>query len=142
MISGFPTETEQDHQDTLTVMDYVKYDYGYMFSYSERPGTMAARKMEDDIPEEIKQRRLSEIIAVQRDHCKIRVAQYLGMVQEILIEGTSKKDATMWKGRNSQNVVAVFPKENYQLGDFVNVKMNACTSATLIGEAIGLSDNN
>lgn len=142
MITGFPTETEEDHQDTLTVLDYVKYDYGYMFSYSERPGTMAARKMEDDIPEEIKQRRLSEIIAVQRDHCQYRTEQHLGMVQEILIEGTSKKDETMWKGRNSQNVVAVFPKENYNLGDFVNVKMNDCTSATLIGEAVGLSKNN
>ena len=142
MITGFPTETEEDHQDTLTVLDYVKYDYGYMFSYSERPGTMAARKMEDDIPEEIKQRRLSEIIAVQRDHCQFRTEQHLGMVQEILIEGTSKKDETMWKGRNSQNVVAVFPKENYNLGDFVNVKMNDCTSATLIGEAVGLSKNN
>ncbi|MGB5499766.1 MAG: tRNA (N6-isopentenyl adenosine(37)-C2)-methylthiotransferase MiaB [Maribacter sp.] len=142
MISGFPTETEEDHQDTLTVLDYVKYDYGYMFSYSERPGTMAARKMVDDIPEEIKQRRLSEIIALQRDHCQFKTEQHLGMVQEILIEGTSKKDETMWKGRNSQNVVAVFPKENYSLGEFVNVKMNDCTSATLIGQAIGLSNNN
>ncbi len=142
MITGFPTETEEDHQDTLTVLDYVKYDYGYMYSYSERPGTMAARKLEDDIPEEIKQRRLSEIIAVQRDHCQFRTEQHLGMVQEILIEGTSKKDETMWKGRNSQNVVAVFPKENYNLGEFVNVKMNDCTSATLIGEAVGLSNNN
>ncbi len=142
MITGFPTETEEDHQDTLTVLDYIKYDYGYMFSYSERPGTLAARKMEDDIPEEIKQRRLSEIIAVQRDHCQFRTEQHLGMVQEILIEGTSKKDETMWKGRNSQNVVAVFPKENYNVGDFVNVKMNDCTSATLIGEAVGHSKNN
>ena len=142
MISGFPTETEEDHQDTLTVLEYVKYDYGYMYSYSERPGTMAARKMEDDIPEEIKQRRLAEIIALQRDHCQLKTEQHLGMVQEILIEGTSKKDETMWKGRNSQNVVAVFPKENYNLGDFVNVKMNDCTSATLIGEAVGLSNNN
>ena len=142
MITGFPTETEEDHQDTLTVLDYVKYDYGYMYSYSERPGTMAARKLEDDIPEEIKQRRLSEIIAVQRDHCQFKTEQHLGMVQEILIEGTSKKDETMWKGRNSQNVVAVFPKENYNLGDFVNVKMYDCTSATLIGEAVGLSNNN
>ena len=142
MISGFPTETEEDHQDTLTVLEYVKYDYGYMYSYSERPGTMAARKMEDDIPEKIKQRRLSEIIALQRDHCQLKTEQHLGMVQEILIEGTSKKDETMWKGRNSQNVVAVFPKENYNLGDFVNVKMNNCTSATLIGEAVGLSNNN
>ena len=142
MITGFPTETEEDHQDTLTVLDYVKYDYGYMYSYSERPGTMAARKLEDDIPEQIKQRRLSEIIAVQRDHCQFRTEKHLGMVQEILIEGTSKKDETMWKGRNSQNVVAVFPKENYNLGEFVNVKMNDCTSATLIGEAVGLSNNN
>ena len=142
MISGFPTESEKDHQYTLTVLDYVKYDYGYMYSYSERPGTMAARKMKDDIPEEIKQRRLAEIIALQRDHCQFRTEQHLGMVQEILIEGTSKKDETMWKGRNSQNVVAVFPKENYNLGDFVNVKMNDCTSATLIGEAVGLSNNN
>ena len=142
MISGFPTESEEDHQDTLSVLDYVKYDYGYMYSYSERPGTMAARKMEDDIPEEVKQRRLSEIIALQRDHCQFKTEQHLGKVQEILIEGTSKKDETMWKGRNSQNVVAVFPKENYNLGDFVNVKMNDCTSATLIGEAVGLSNNN
>ena len=142
MISGFPTESEKDHQYTLTVLDYVKYDYGYMYSYSERPGTMAARKMKDDIPEEIKQRRLAEIIALQRDHCQFKTEQHLGRVQEILIEGTSKKDETMWKGRNSQNVVAVFPKENYNLGDFVNVKMNDCTSATLIGEAVGLSNNN
>lgn len=142
MISGFPSETEKDHQDTLKVLEYIKYDYGYMYSYSERPGTMAARKMEDDIPEKIKQRRLSEIIALQRDHCQFRTEQHLGMVQEILIEGTSKKDETMWKGRNSQNVVAVFPKENYNIGDFVNVKMNDCTSATLIGKAVGLSDNN
>ncbi len=142
MISGFPTETEEDHKDTLAVLDYVKYDYGYMFSYSERPGTMAARKMEDDIPEEIKQRRLSEIIAVQREHCMLRTKQHLGKVEEILIEGTSKKDETMWMGRNSQNIVAVFPKENYKLGDFVNVKMNDCTSATLIGKADGLSNIN
>ncbi len=142
MISGFPTETEEDHKDTLAVLDYVKYDYGYMFSYSERPGTMAARKMEDDIPEEIKQRRLSEIIAVQREHCMLRTKQHLGKVEEILIEGMSKKDETMWMGRNSQNIVAVFPKENYKLGDFVNVKMNDCTSATLIGKADGLSNIN
>lgn len=142
MISGFPTETEQDHKDTMAVLDYVKYDYGYMFSYSERPGTMAARKMEDDIPNDVKQRRLSEIIALQRKHCLLRTEAHLGKVEEILIEGTSKKDETMWMGRNSQNVVAVFPKENYKLGDFVNVKMNHCTSATLIGKGVGYSLNN
>lgn len=142
MISGFPTENEKDHQDTLAVLDYVKYDYGYMFSYSERPGTMAARKMEDDIPEKTKQRRLSEIIALQREHCKYRTEKHLGKTEEILIEGTSKKDDTQWMGRNSQNIVAVFPKENYKVGDFVKVKMDDCTSATLIGKAIGLSDDN
>ncbi len=142
MISGFPTETEEDHKATLAVLDYVKYDYGYMFSYSERPGTMAARKMEDDVPNAVKQRRLAEIIALQRDHCLYRTKNFVGKVQEILIEGTSKKDEGMWMGRNSQNVVAVFPKENYKLGDFVNVKFNDCTSATLIGVAVGYGKSN
>lgn len=142
MITGFPTETEEDHKATLAVLDYVKYDYGYMFAYSERPGTLAARKMEDDIPNDVKQRRLSEIIALQREHCLLRTKNHLNKVQEILIEGTSKKDDTMWMGRNSQNVVAVFPKENYKLGDFVNVKMNDCTSATLIGEAVDFGKSN
>lgn len=142
MITGFPTETEEDHEATLAVLDYVKYDYGYMFAYSERPGTLAARKMEDDVPSEVKQRRLSEVIALQREHCMFRTKQHVGKVEEILIEGVSKKDDTMWMGRNSQNVVAVFPKETYKLGDFVNVRMKDCTSATLIGKAVGLSQTN
>jgi len=142
IISGFPTETEDDHKDTLAVLDYVKYDYGYMFSYSERPGTLAARKMEDDIPENVKKRRLSEIIALQREHCQLRTEGHLGKIEEILIEGTSKKDSTQWMGRNSQNIVAVFPKKDFKIGDFVNVKMNDCTSATLIGEVVGPSENN
>ena len=142
MITGFPTETEKDHEDTLSLMDYVKYDFGYMFTYSERPGTMAARKLKDDIPEKIKQRRLSEIIALQRRHCTYRTQHHLGKIEEILIEGTSKKSEAHWMGRNSQNVVAVFPKESYKIGDFVNVKMNDCTSATLIGEVVGYSKNN
>ncbi len=142
MITGFPTETEEDHQDTLSLMEYVKYDYGFMFAYSERPGTMAARKLEDNVPQSIKKRRLSEIIALQREHCQLRTEQYVGLTQEVLIEGTSKKSADHWMGRNSQNTVAVFPKEHYKVGDFVMVKMNSCTSATLIGEAVGYSDNN
>ncbi|WP_430906501.1 tRNA (N6-isopentenyl adenosine(37)-C2)-methylthiotransferase MiaB [Maribacter sp. 2-571] len=141
MITGFPTETEADHQDTLSLMEYVKYDYGFMFAYSERPGTMAARKLEDDVPLETKKRRLSEVIALQRKHCQLRTEQYVGQVQEILIEGTSKKSEEHWMGRNSQNTVAVFPKEGYQVGEFVMVKMNSCTSATLIGEAVGYSEN-
>ncbi len=142
MITGFPSETEEDHKNTLSLMEYVKYDYGFMFAYSERPGTMAARKLEDDVPEEIKKRRLSEIIALQREHCQERTQQHVGKVQEILIEGSSKKSDAHWMGRNSQNTVAVFPKENYKVGEFVNVKMLNCTSATLIGEAVGYSENN
>ncbi|MBV7269851.1 tRNA (N6-isopentenyl adenosine(37)-C2)-methylthiotransferase MiaB [Winogradskyella luteola] len=142
MIAGFPTETEEDHQDTLSLMEYVKYDYGFMFAYSERPGTLAGRKMEDDIPADVKQRRLNEIQALQRRHSLYRTQQHVGKVEEILIEKSSKKSDAHWAGRNSQNVVAVFPKEHYKPGDFVNVKITDCTSATLLGEAVGYSDNN
>jgi len=142
MITGFPTETEQDHQDTLSLMEHVKYAFGYMFTYSERPGTMAERKMEDDVPEETKNRRLTEIINLQRQHAHYRTQQHLGKIEEVLIEGTSKKSDEHWMGRNSQNTVVVFPKENYQLGEFVNVKILDCTTATLIGDAVGYSDNN
>ncbi len=142
MISGFPTETEEDHKDTLALLEEVKYDFGYMYAYSERPGTMAERKMKDDVPLETKKRRLAEIIALQRENGKFRTQRHVGKVQEILIEGTSKKSEDHWMGRNGQYSVAVFPKENYKIGDFVNVKIESCTSATLIGTAVGLSDNN
>ncbi|MCC1484005.1 tRNA (N6-isopentenyl adenosine(37)-C2)-methylthiotransferase MiaB [Winogradskyella immobilis] len=142
MIAGFPTETEEDHQDTLSLMDYVKYDFGFMFAYSERPGTTAGRKMEDDISADVKQRRLNEIQALQRRHSLYRTQQHVGKVEEILIEKTSKKSDLHWSGRNSQNTVAVFPKEHYNVGDFVNVKITDCTSATLIGKAVGYSENN
>jgi tRNA-2-methylthio-N6-dimethylallyladenosine synthase len=142
IIAGFPTETEEDQQDTLKALEYVKYDFGYMYLYSERPGTMAGRKMEDDVPEVTKKRRLSEIIALQRSHCKYRTELHLGTIQEVLIEGPSKKSPDEWMGRNAQSTVVVFPKEQYKVGDFVNVKMNSCTSATLIGKAVGYSDNN
>ncbi|NNE77887.1 MAG: tRNA (N6-isopentenyl adenosine(37)-C2)-methylthiotransferase MiaB, partial [Pricia sp.] len=142
MITGFPTETEADHRDTLSLMEYVRYDYGFMFAYSERPGTLAERKLTDDVPQETKKRRLSEIIALQREHCEQRTQQHLGKIQEVLIEGTSKKSDDHWMGRNSQNTVAVFPKENYKIGDFVMVRMDSCTSATLIGKAVDYSKNN
>ncbi len=142
MIAGFPTETEADHQDTLSLMEYVKYDFGFMFAYSERPGTLAARKLADDVPEETKKRRLQEIIALQQKHGLYRTQQHVGKVEEVLIEGTSKKSDAHWMGRNSQNTVVVFPKEHYKVGDFVNVKINDCTSATLIGEAVEYSKNN
>ncbi len=142
MIVGFPTESEQDHQDTLSLMEYVKYDFGYMFAYSERPGTLAERKMHDDVTPEIKQQRLAEIVALQQKHSQYRTEQFVGKVVEVLIEKSSKKSDTHWSGRNPQSTVVVFPKEHYKIGDFVNVKVNTCTSATLIGDAIGYSKNN
>ncbi len=142
MIIGFCGETEQDHQDTLSLMEYVKYDYGYMFSYSERPGTLAAKKMEDDVPEATKKRRLAEVIRLQREHSLYRTQQHLGKTEEFLIEGESKKSDLHWKARNTQNMVIVFPKEHYKVGDFVDVKVEDCTSATLKGTAVGYSENN
>ncbi|MFK2819570.1 tRNA (N6-isopentenyl adenosine(37)-C2)-methylthiotransferase MiaB [Flavobacteriaceae sp. LMIT009] len=142
MITGFPTETEEDHQDTLSLMEYVKYAFGFMFAYSERPGTLAERKLEDDIPEAIKKRRLQEVINLQMKHSHERTQEYLNTTVEVLIEKASKKSDAHWAGRNSQNTMVVFPKENYKVGDFVNVKVTECTSATLIGEAVGYSENN
>ncbi|MFY0603856.1 MAG: tRNA (N6-isopentenyl adenosine(37)-C2)-methylthiotransferase MiaB [Flavobacteriaceae bacterium] len=142
MIAGFCGETEEDHQDTLALMEYVKYDFGFMFAYSERPGTLAAKKMKDDVPFATKKRRLQELIDLQLKHSLYRTQQHLGKTEEVLIEGESKKSDLHWKGRNTQNTVIVFPKEHYQLGDFVNVKVEDCTSATLKGTAVGYSDNN
>lgn len=142
MISGFPTETEEDHQDTLSLMEHVKYGFGYMYAYSERPGTLAGRKMEDDVPEETKLRRLQEIVDLQRKHSALRTQEFLGQTVEVLIEKTSKKSEEQFSGRNSQSITVVFPRENYKIGDFVNVKINSCTSGTLIGEAVGYSDMN
>jgi len=140
IITGFCGETEADHKDTLSLMEYVKYDYGFMFAYSERPGTLAGKKMEDDIPADIKQRRLSEIVALQRELSHYRTKEFIGKTMEILIEGDSKKSEVHWKGRNTQNTMAIFPKTgNEKVGDFVMVKINECTSATLLGEIISSS---
>ncbi|MFY8188074.1 MAG: tRNA (N6-isopentenyl adenosine(37)-C2)-methylthiotransferase MiaB [Flavobacterium sp.] len=140
MIAGFPTETEADHQDTLSLMEYVKYDFGFMFMYSERPGTLAARKMEDDVPEEVKKRRLQEIVNLQQQIGLKRTQRFVGQTVEVLIEKPSKRSDAHWSGRNSQNTTVVFPKENYKPGDFVYVKIDSCTSTTLIGTAIGYSE--
>src|SRR6056300_542682 len=140
MIAGFPTETEQDHHDTLNLMDYVKYDFGFMFAYSERPGTHAARKIIDDVPEVVKKKRLSQIIEKQRQHSRFRTGQYLDQTVCVLIEKESKKSNKDWSGRTTQNTVTVFPKKDFKIGDFVEVKITDCTSATLIGEAVGLSE--
>ncbi|NHN26524.1 tRNA (N6-isopentenyl adenosine(37)-C2)-methylthiotransferase MiaB [Flavobacterium jejuense] len=140
MITGFPTETEEDHLDTLSLMEYVKYDFGFMFAYSERPGTMAARKMEDDVPDDVKKRRLTEIVDLQQVHALEKTKRFIGQTVEVLVEKDSKRSSEHWSGRNSQNTVVVFAKENYKPGDFVNVKITDCTAATLIGEAVGYSE--
>ena len=142
MIAGFPTETEEDHQDTLSLMEYVKYSFGYMYSYSERPGTLAGRKMEDDVPEETKARRLQEIVDLQQKHAWQRSEEFIGKTVEVLIEKLSKKSKEEFSGRNSQSITVVFPKEDYKIGDFVNVKIESCTSGTLKGIAVGYSEMN
>jgi len=137
MIVGFCGETEQDHQDTLSLMREVEYDYGYMFAYSERPGTPAHKKMKDDVPADVKQRRLSEVIALQGELSTMRLKGYVGKTHEVLIEGTSKKDPNQWRGRNSQNVVVVFDKQDGQkIGDTVSVYAYDSTQGTLIGRVV------
>ncbi|WP_370896598.1 tRNA (N6-isopentenyl adenosine(37)-C2)-methylthiotransferase MiaB [Chryseobacterium gossypii] len=137
MIVGFCNETEEDHQDTLSLMKEVEYDYGYMFAYSERPGTPAHKKMEDNIPAEVKQRRLAEVIALQGELSRKRMRSYVGRVHQILIEGTSKKNENQWKGRNSQNAVCVFDKlEGQKIGDIVDVFVFDNTQGTLLGETV------
>jgi tRNA-2-methylthio-N6-dimethylallyladenosine synthase len=136
IISGFCTETEEDHKDTLTLMESVKYDFGYMFSYSERPNTQAQRKLNDDVTPETKKRRLQEIIDLQMKHSHYRNKQQIGKTHKVLVEGVSKKSKEELYGRNSQNTVIVFPKEEYKAGDYVFVNVEECTSATLKGKAI------
>ncbi|SIS66593.1 tRNA-i(6)A37 thiotransferase enzyme MiaB [Kaistella chaponensis] len=137
MIIGFCTETEEDHQQTMSLMREVEYDYGYMFSYSERPGTPAHKKMEDDISAEVKQRRLAEVIALQGELSRKRMQGYVGRTHEVLIEGTSRKNENQWKGRNSQNAVCVFDKlEGQKLGDIVSVFVHGNTQGTLLGETV------
>ena len=133
MITGFPSETERDHQDTLSLMEEVKYDFGYMFAYSERPGTYAARHFRDDISPEIKQRRLEEIITLQQKHSLERNKSFINKNYEVLIDKESKKSNDFWSGRTTENNVVVFPKYNFKLGDTVNVNISDCTTATLIG---------
>ena len=136
MISGFCTETEEEHKDTLTLMDYVKYDFSYMFFYSERPGTLAAKKYEDDIPLDVKKRRLQEIINKQQGISLERNKLDIGKVHKVLIEGTSKRSDEQMQGRNTANKVIIFPRENHQKGDYVNVVVEDCTAATLFGKVV------
>jgi len=138
LIAGFCTEEESDHKDSLSIMEYSRYDFSYMFFYSERPGTLAERRYKDDVPEEIKKKRLQEIVDLQSRLSFESNKRDLGKTFKVLIEGDSKKNDKEWKGRNSQNKVVVFPKENYELkkGDYVEVKVIDCTQATLLGEII------
>ena len=136
IITGFCSETEEEHKETLSLMKWVEFDFAYMFKYSERPGTRAAKKLKDDIPEEVKSRRLTEIIELQNKISKISKTKDLNRVYEILVEGTSKKSESDLYGRTSQNKVVVFPRKNYKPGDIVKVRINNCTSATLLGEPV------
>lgn len=136
MITGFCSETEAEHADTLTLMDAVNFDYAYMFYYSERPGTLAEKKFTDDVPLEVKKRRLTEVIEKQTAHALARNQADVGKTFKVLVEGTSRKSDSFLQGRNSANKVIVFPKEQYSKGQYVNVLVEDCTRATLIGKAV------
>jgi len=136
MIAGFCTETEEEHQDSLSLLEYVRFDFGYMFSYSERPGTPAAKKFRDDIPADVKQRRLAEIIEVQQRISTERNRKLIGTIQKVLVEGTSKRSEADFSGRSDQNKVVIFPRENFKKGDYVDVLITDTTSATLRGKAV------
>ncbi len=138
IISGFCTETEEDHLATLSVMSFARFDMSYMFFYSERPGTLAARRFQDDVSEETKKRRLSEVVKLQNQLSLESNERDLGKVFEVLIEGDSKKSKHEWMGRNSQNKVVIFPKSGncFVPGNYVDVRISACTGATLLGSAI------
>ncbi|OGX86463.1 tRNA (N6-isopentenyl adenosine(37)-C2)-methylthiotransferase MiaB [Hymenobacter lapidarius] len=136
MISGFCSETEAEHQDTMSLMDYVRYDMAYMFFYSERPGTLAARKLADDIPLETKKRRLQEIIDKQQLHSAERNQRGIGRVHRVLAENFSKRSKEHLSGRNSQNQVVIFPRQNFVKGDYVNVLVHSASASTLLGEVV------
>ncbi|WP_026897125.1 tRNA (N6-isopentenyl adenosine(37)-C2)-methylthiotransferase MiaB [Daejeonella oryzae] len=138
IIIGFCSETEEEHQETLSMMEYVKYDFAYMFTYSERPGTLAAKRYPDDIPEEVKKRRFNEILAKQQECSSIRLEQRVGKTFKVLIERNSKKSATDFSGKSDQNTTVVFPADNKSRpGDYVHVLIEKCTPATLIGKIVG-----
>lgn len=137
IIAGFCTETEEEHEETLSMMDYVQYDFAYNFTYSERPGTLAARKLEDDIPEEVKKRRLAEILAKQQAHSLMRLQEWVGKTVRVLIEGTSKKSDKDYCGRGDSGAMAIFPAvDGVKPGQYANVYIERCTSATLIGKIV------
>ena len=138
VITGFCGETEEEHQETLSLMDFVEYDFAYMFKYSERPKTLAERRFEDDIPEDVKGRRLNEIIEKQLSHSLKSNQKQIGTVQKVLIEGNSKRSEEHLCGRTGRNSMVVFPKESYEKAQYVMVRIDSCTSATLMGEVVSV----
>jgi tRNA-2-methylthio-N6-dimethylallyladenosine synthase len=136
IIAGFCTENDEDHIDTLAIMEYSRYDMSYMFFYSERPGTLAEKRYKDDVPDVVKKKRLQEIVEIQNKLSLASNKKDVGSTFKVLIEGNSKRSDQDWMGRSSQNKVIVFPKENYdhKKGDYVNVKVLNCTQATLLGK--------
>jgi tRNA-2-methylthio-N6-dimethylallyladenosine synthase len=140
IISGFCTETEEEHQDTLSLMEWAQFDFSYMYKYSERPGTLAARKYADDIPEETKIRRLQEIIELQNRISREKNQQFIGKEVVVLVEGRSKRSDNDWMGKNDQHIVTIFPKEHYKPGDLVRVRVEKASTTTLIGTALGYAE--
>jgi tRNA-2-methylthio-N6-dimethylallyladenosine synthase len=136
MITGFCTETEEDHQESLSLFDACKFDLAYLYYYSERPGTLAARRFADDVPLDTKKRRLHELVALYRTHSLHTMQKEVGKTFKILVEGFSKKSENDLQGRTDQNKVVIFPKQDFKKGDYVNVKITNCTAGTLLGEAI------
>lgn len=136
VISGFCSETEAEHQDTLSLMAWSRFDFSYMYSYSERPGTLAARKYPDDVPADVKSRRLQEIIALQNKMSQEKNQSYIGQTVKVLIENFSKRSKDDLMGKNDQNVVVVFPAEHHKPGDYVHVKVERATTTTLIGKVV------
>jgi tRNA-2-methylthio-N6-dimethylallyladenosine synthase len=140
IIAGFCSETEEDHNDTLSIMEYSNYDYSYMFCYSERPGTLAQRRYADDVPEKVKKKRLTEIVETQNRLSLESNQKDIGGIFEVLIEGSSKKSDENWMGRSSHNKVVVFPKDNHDCkpGEYVHVKVDKCTQGTMMGKIVAV----
>ncbi|HSZ72109.1 MAG TPA: radical SAM protein, partial [Cytophagaceae bacterium] len=137
IITGFCGETEEEHQDTIALMEEVVYDYAYMFAYSERPGTPAAKKYTDDVPDDVKNRRLTEIITLHRETALIKNKRSVGKTMKVLIDGFSKKSDDYLRGRCSNNAVVLFPRKHYEKGQYVMVHVTDCNTATLFGEVVG-----
>ena len=136
IITGFCDESDQEHLDTLSLMKWAEFDYAYMFFYSERPKTLAERKFEDNVPLKLKKERLNDVIEIQRENSLINNNKSIGKTYKVLIEGFSKKSKEMLNGRTTKNAMVVFPKENFQPGQYVNVLIEKCTVGTLIGKVI------